>query len=189
MAEINVERKKKSHWGWIIGALIALLVIWALIEMLDRDEEEAVVAPAATTQVAPVAEPVAAAPTDVGVTTGDATSTAALLPVATILAGPAGFAGQEISGAAVVTDVPTDRGFWIEQDGQRMLALIAEEPGMEQAVNINAGQRIELAGAVVHDQASAAQIAGSLDAQTQQLIGNQPAFLLVEPRDITIVSR
>lgn len=189
MAEINVERKKNSHWGWIIGALIALLVIWALIEMLDRDDDNAVVAPATTSQVAPVTEPVAVAPVDAGATTGDAAVSTAVLPVASILAGPAGYAGQEISGSAVVTDVPSDRGFWIEQDGQRMLALIAEAPGMEQAVDINAGQRIELAGAEVHDQASASQVTGSLDAQTQQLIGDQPAFLLVEPRDITIVSR
>lgn len=193
MAEINVERKKKSHWGWIIAALIALLVIWAVIEMLDRDGEEAAVAPAATSQVEPAGPPVAldppAANTELGPTTGDAAGAAAVLPVAAILAGPTGYAGQEISGTAVVTDVPTDRGFWIEQDGQRMLALIAQAPGMEQAINVNAGQRVELSGAVVHDQASAAQVSGTLDEQSKQLIGNQPAFLLVEPRDITIVSR
>lgn len=37
MAEINVE-KKKPMWHWVIAAIIAALVIWALIEMLDSND-------------------------------------------------------------------------------------------------------------------------------------------------------
>lgn len=188
MAEIHVE-KKKSIWPWIIAALVALLAIWAITQLFDRDDAEAVA-------VAPVAEPVAEAPIAAApvaapdpMTTADAGGAVALLPVATILAGPAGYVGQEISGTARVTDVPTDRGFWIEQDGQRMFAVVAEGPNMERAINMNPGQEIQLNGAVVHDSTSAAQLGGQLDPQTQQLVSGQPAFLLVEPDDVTVVSR
>ena len=40
MAEINVEHKKKSVWPWIIGALVALLLIWGLMEMMGNDDSD-----------------------------------------------------------------------------------------------------------------------------------------------------
>lgn len=193
MAEIHIE-KKKSIWPWIIAALVALLAIWALMEFMGRDEDEAAAveparaamteAPAAT---APT-EPVNAMNADSG-TTADAAGALAALPVATILAGPAGFVGQEISGTARVTDVPTDRGFWVEQNGQRMFAVIAQGENMEQAININAGQEIQLNGATVHDANSMAQLGGTFDEQAKQLVSGQQAFLVVDPGDVTIVSR
>lgn len=190
MAEIHIE-KKKSIWPWILAALIALLAIWALMEFMGRDEEE--VAPveparAAVTEAPAATEPAAPLNTTTG-TTADAAGAVAVLPVATILAGPAGYVGQEISGTARVTDVPTDRGFWIEQDGQRMFAVIAEGENMEQAININAGQEIQLNGATVHDANSMAQLGGTLDEQAKQLVSGQQAFLVVEPSDVTVVSR
>lgn len=70
MAEINIERKK-SIWPWIIGALIAAVVIWALMEMLDNDNTaepaaaittaEQAAAPATTAPMAPATTDTAAA--------------------------------------------------------------------------------------------------------------------------------
>lgn len=193
MAEIHIE-KKKSIWPWIIAALVALLAIWALTQLMNRDNAEATaVEPVGTAAVeAPAVtaptEPVDAMNTGAN-TTADAAGALAALPVATILAGPAGYVGQEISGTARVTDVPTDRGFWIEQNGQRMFAVIAEGENMEKAVNINAGQEIQLNGAAVHDANSMAQLGGTLDEQAKQLVSGQQAFLVVEPGDVTVVSR
>ncbi|GHA73961.1 hypothetical protein [Cognatilysobacter bugurensis] len=186
MAEIKIE-KKKSIWPWILGALLVLLAIWAFTQMGDREEvEAAAVAPVE----APVAEaPVAVEPVGAVEPVETTANAAALLPVATVLAGPAGFVGQEISGTARVTDVPTDRGFWIEQDGQRIFAVIAKGPNMEEAINVNAGQEIMINGAAVHDPSTLAQLGGTLDAEAQKLVTGQQAFLLVEPSDITIVSR
>lgn len=190
MAEIHVE-KKKSVWPWIIAALVALLAIWALMELMGRDDAEvAAVEPTGTT----VAEaPPAIAPSErvdmADGTTADASGALAALPVATILAGPASYVGQEISGTARVTDVPTDRGFWVEQNGQRMFAVIAQGPNMEKAINVNAGQEIQIDGAAVHDANSMAQVGGTFDEQTKQIISDQQAFLVVDPNDITIVSR
>lgn len=166
MAEIHVE-KKKSIWPWIIAALIALLVIWALIEMFDNDVEEVAVAPAA------IEAPVAVAP----------------VATAPVVAGPAPSVGQELNGVAQVVEVPSDRGFWIEQNGQRMFALIQQGPNMEDAINVNAGQQINISGAAVHDASSLAQLGGMLDEETKQILSNQSSFLVVEPQDITIVSR
>lgn len=189
MAEIHVE-KKKSHWLWIVAAIIALLLIWALVAINDRDADDVAVAPAETSVVDPVG-PVDATPgltADVGATTGEA-SAVAILPVAGILAGPAAFVGREISGTATVTDVPTDRGFWIEQDGQRMFAVIEKGPNMEDAININTGQEIRFSDATVHDASSLAQLGGALDDEAKRLLSDQKAFLVVDPNDITVVSR
>lgn len=44
MAEINLERKKRPIWPWIVGLLVLMLLIWLLLEAMDRDEPESVVA-------------------------------------------------------------------------------------------------------------------------------------------------
>ncbi|MEJ8755585.1 hypothetical protein WG947_01140 [Pontibacter sp. H259] len=39
MAEINIERRKKPVWPWILLLLIVALLIWAIYEMTnDRDD-------------------------------------------------------------------------------------------------------------------------------------------------------
>jgi hypothetical protein len=40
MADINVERKGASIWPWILGLLVAALLIWALAGLFGDDEEE-----------------------------------------------------------------------------------------------------------------------------------------------------
>lgn len=187
MAEINIE-KKKSIWPWIIGALVALLILWFLFNMLDRDDEAPVVAPAATSQIVEPAGPVPPADTGAAeVTTANAEVTDAMLPISAVLAGTAGYVGKQISGTARVTDVPTDRGFWIEQDGQRMFAMLAEQPGMENEIDVNQGQLVQLSG-TVHDTASASQVQGGISPEAMQILGGQQAFLLVQPNDVTIVA-
>lgn len=62
MADINVEHKKKAVWPWIIAAIVAILVIWALIQLFDDDDAEGVIAPAAQSSSMPVPfEPAASA--------------------------------------------------------------------------------------------------------------------------------
>lgn len=40
MAEIHIERKRTTNiWPWIIGLILAALLIWALYEVMDRDED------------------------------------------------------------------------------------------------------------------------------------------------------
>lgn len=37
MADINVERKPRSIWPWIIGLLVLAALAWLLLNMLNRD--------------------------------------------------------------------------------------------------------------------------------------------------------
>jgi hypothetical protein len=49
MSEIRVEEKKHgSIWPWIIGILALLAVVWAVVEIADDDDDDAVVAEAYT---------------------------------------------------------------------------------------------------------------------------------------------
>jgi hypothetical protein len=38
VADINVERKGPSIWPWIIGLIVLALLIWALTQVLGRDD-------------------------------------------------------------------------------------------------------------------------------------------------------
>lgn len=132
--------------------------------------------------VAPVPAAVVVAPMPPPPTEEDTTE----IPVDLIIVAPAPHLGQPVVGTAKVTEVPYDRGFWIEKNGKRMFALIAQAPDMEQAVNIDPGQTIRLAG-VVYDSALASGISGELDAGTVKTIAEQPAFLLVDAHNITVL--
>ncbi|OKL40455.1 hypothetical protein [Pontibacter flavimaris] len=40
MAEINIEKKKKSMWPWLILLLVIIaLIVWALYEMTNEPDE------------------------------------------------------------------------------------------------------------------------------------------------------
>lgn len=39
MAEINVERRPRSFWPWIIGLLVLAALAWLLLSMLNRDDD------------------------------------------------------------------------------------------------------------------------------------------------------
>jgi hypothetical protein len=55
MADINVERKGASIWPWILGLLVAALLIWALAGLFGDDEEVETVDPAAEVGMTPPA--------------------------------------------------------------------------------------------------------------------------------------
>ena len=40
MAEINIERKKKSVWPWLLLILILVLLGWAIYELVTEDNME-----------------------------------------------------------------------------------------------------------------------------------------------------
>jgi hypothetical protein len=43
MADINVERKQRSIWPWIVGLLVLALLIWLLASMFNDDDDAVVV--------------------------------------------------------------------------------------------------------------------------------------------------
>ena len=41
MADINVERKRRSPWALIIGLLLLLALLWLLFQFLGNDQDDA----------------------------------------------------------------------------------------------------------------------------------------------------
>lgn len=178
----------RSMKPWIAG--LGLAVLLAGCDAGPPTEEADVAdAPAAGELDTPPAEDATVAPTDeVAVAPmppppTDADTTA--IPVDVIIVTPAEFLGQPVVGTAQVVEVPSDRGFWVENNGERIFAVVAQSPGMEQAVNVEPGQTVRLAG-LVYDSALASGIAGQVDPQAMQTIADQPAFLLVPAANITV---
>lgn len=198
MTQIEIQRKK-SVWPWLIAAIVLIAIIWAALEFVGNDDVDAYSATAEPAETTPMA----AAPTQTPPFADTDTSTAGVaptpapmppppaetdntpIPVSVIVVGPTQFLGQPVIGTAQVAGVPSDRGFWIEQGGQKMFAVVAASSTMEDAIDLNPGQQVRLAG-VVYDSAMASTITDELAPETRQVIATQPAFLLVDARNIVL---
>lgn len=177
MADINVERKGPSIWPWIIGLIVLALLIWALTELFD-DDDDLVTEPIAddTAMVEPGPEPM------------DADAMLIAFPVREIVADPGAFADRPLSGEVRVTDVPTDRGFWIEQDGQRLFAILRDQPD-EEPIDINPGQTLRISDATVLSGNRITPVTGELDADTRAIVEGEDVVLSIDEANIEIVSR
>lgn len=189
VADIDIERKKGGGiWPWILGLLLLGLLAWGLSRCSGDDADDSAAVPVTDTAVAPSAvAPAPLPPVDPAAPADSATVAAGTIPVAQIVANPAQFAGQPVSGTARVVEVVSDRGFWIEEEGQRMFTIIAEPQAAEGRVNIEAGQTLQLSGSVKQQGAGAA-VPTNLEEETRRLAEQQPAFLVVHPRDVSVVS-
>lgn len=183
MAEIGVE-KKSSIWPWILGLLVLALAIWGMVELLDDDEPEIaeVVAPAAV-PVEPGVVPANPPPPE-PVAQGPAT-------IADILGNPAGLYGQTWSSSPAgvrVAEVVSDRGFWIEDQGQRLFVVLNESPqpgvadvqgaaDQRPARNLNAGDQLMIREGMIQDPTMLQNVAGPIDDQTRQALQGQRVFL------------
>lgn len=179
MADINVERKSPGIWPWIIGLLVLALLIWALVAVLGGDDEAelAVVDPLATevTEVDPTLPPVETpAPIAEGVG----------VPVSQIIESPATWTGRTVGGEVRVVEVPTDRGFWIEDQGERLFVILRDAPA-EQPVDINPGQTIRMSEAMIYD--DVANLPGEIDADTRNIVQGLPVFLGVDEANVEIL--
>lgn len=186
MAEIHVERKETSIWPWILGLLLLLLLAWGIYELLDDDVEEPV---AAAVVPPPAVPPVTPATTPEPIAQGQ-------LCVAQVLSAPTTYIGQSLGTCEMrVTEVVSDRGFWAEENGQRVFVLVNEgtqtnpQPGVgdvtgQQAEqpDINAGQTIRVTQAMVMD--NVANVVGPVDEQARNIAQQQPWFLVADGRNI-----
>jgi hypothetical protein len=191
MADINVERKRKGGFlPWILGLLaLAALLLLLVRGCADDGAEDPAAVPADTVaaDTSMGAGAMAPMPADtMGAGTGVAGAGAAgdALPVAAILGGQ--MAGQTASGTGIVPETPSDRGFWIESNGQRVFAILAE--AMEQVKDIDPGQQVRITGAQVMAGTDASRIPADVDAQAKATAQGQQAFLLVPARGVEIVA-
>ena len=175
MAEIPVEKKSSMGWLWVLLALLilALLAWW----LLSDDEEEYI-------------EPVVAEAPITPATTPEMIGTAPSVSIGDILGDPATYLGQDDFQAEVTvpTDAElTDRGFYIEDEGARMFAIIADGP-MEQPKDINPGQTLRISQGLLRDRTYLPELAGdALDADTQRIAEDAPIFLVVDEDNIQIL--
>lgn len=178
MTDINVERKSPAIWPWVVGLIVLGLLVWALSALFGRDEREG----GQVGLVAPLGnDPAPAAPVldgMQGVTPGTG------FPVSEILQSPDEWAGRTVAGEARVAEVPTDRGFWIEDRGERIFVILGDAPA-ERPVDVRAGQRLRMSAATVHT--DLAGVPGSVDADTRRVVQGIPAFLTVDEANLEIL--
>jgi hypothetical protein len=190
MADINIERKRKSPLPWIIGLLALALLAFMLMRSCGDDEAEpaTVVTDTTTaTTAAPMTDPMATAPMDSGaMAAGGAVPGGAGAGsgwIAGILAGTA--AAGAANGEGIVPETPSDRGFWIEENGQRIFAILAEP--MEQIKDIDPGQRVRISNGRVLRGSESSQIPQDVDAEARSTAQGQQYFLLVPSSGVQIV--
>lgn len=176
MADIHVDRRGPSIWPWIIGLIVLALLIWALTELLDNDDD-LVTDPAGEqpARVEPAPEPMAPAPM------------VAALPVAEIAGDPASFEGRTVSGEVRVSEVPTDRGFWIEDQGQRLFVVLGDRP-LEDPIDIDPGQTIRITDARVVSASELGRISGDLDDVTRRTAAREDVVLSVDESNIQVLT-
>lgn len=176
MADIDLERKEGPKvWPWIAALLALALVIWGVSEAVDTEAEMADVEGVQPVEVTPATTPEPAA-TGAAVTLGD------------ILGNPDGYLGETFPRAEVrVVEVPTDRGFWIEDEGNRLFAVVIDQP-REERVDLNPGQTVRIDQGMLRDRTYLPDLEGEpLDADTERLAEQQEIFLVVDERYIDIL--
>lgn len=175
MADIDLERKRSGGMGWLWALLLLLLLAALAWWFWPRDGiEEADVETAPVEEVEPVTEP--------------ATPEPAGLALAAILDNPEQYLGQTFPDTEVqVGEEMTDRGFWIEQDGRRLLAIIIDVP-QEEPKDINPGQTLRITDGTLRGPSYLGEIPGvPLDADTESMASGQEIFLVVDERNIEIL--
>ena len=183
MAEIPVEKKSSMAWLWVLLAIIlAALLLWWI---LGDDEEVEPIEPAPATEVVGVQTPgpdPITPPEPVAMEPG--------VSIANILASPSQFIGRsDFQAEVTVPEVPTDRGFWIEDQGKRLFAVIIDN-GAEQPKDINPGQQLRIREGMIRDATFISQLPGApIDPDTRRILENQDVFLVVSERNIEILSR
>ena len=166
----------KRRTRWILPVLSGALVLGACAE--EEPEVEPIVTEAPVTEVQPnaVSEPEAIAQT-------------AGVPVSQIIESPATWTGRTVGGEVRVTEVPTDRGFWIIDQGERLFAVIVDQP-QEQPKDINPNQTLRIREAVIRDPTFLANLPGEpLDADTRRIVEGLPVFLVVDEAAIEILGQ
>lgn len=174
MAEIPVEKKSSMAWLWVLLALIVAALLFWLLAAGD-DDVDPVVANTTETEMVETDAPIAA--------------DAMPMTLTAILAQPQSYIGQQFSGEVGVSGPLTDRGFWIENDGARMFALIMDEP-REVPVDIDAGQRLRISGGTIRAGGEVGELEGApLDDDTRAVLAEQDVFLIVDEARIEILER
>ncbi len=174
MADISVQRRAGKNWLWGLLGLIALgLVVWILSGNQDDTQ----------VTMEPVAEVIAADPMASEVP--DAVGVTEAIPISDIAGSPATWVGRTLDGNVRVLVPATDRGFWVEEDGKQLFALVIGEPLLGSAA-VRSGQTLRVQQAIIQDPTYLAQVHGeTIDENTRRIAGEQTVFLVVDGSNVT----
>lgn len=180
---MSAEAPGRPKWLWIliIIVLVALPLIWWASDADNwwANEEEATSA-----EIIGAETPEADA-----ITPPEPVAREAGISIADILANPSEFVGRnDFQDEVTVPEVQTDRAFWIEDQGQRLITVIIDNP-REAPKDINQGQQLRITEGMVRDASFLSQLPGTpIDADTRRVIEGQDVFLVVDEADIEILS-
>jgi len=203
MANIDIQKKQSSGKGWLWGLLAAAgviaLVLFFIFNGEPGDEELGAEVELGAAATEGPWEPLeeegdddrAAASNDERANTGtndessnDSNTRGEAFPIAAVMDSPGEWEGRTVEGEVVVRSVPTDRGFWVEEDGQRAFFVVDPE-GRESDAHIQQGQRLRISGAKVHRGLD--DLTGQLVAEARQMVEDEPVFFVVDPEDFEIL--
>lgn len=154
MAQIEIEKKSGgTNWlWWIIGLIIAALLLWWLISAFSSHDANAA---AVTDTTAAMTTPVATTPvTTTPVATTTTPAPAAGTPITdmamlTTVNDTTGLTGRPVQLTNVpVSNVVSDRGFWVGSAGSRVFAVRMDQfsPMTPPDGAVNAGERVDVFG-------------------------------------------
>lgn len=180
MAKIPVEKKSGGGgwWKWLLGLLLLALIIWILVELFDTDEEaDVAVGEADVEAVEPIETP---EPMD-----GDE-----VMDIGAILSNPDEQIGETFPDMEVtVASVPTDRGFWITQGNDSLMAIIIDVPA-EQPKDVNPGATLMVEDGTLRAPSYLPEMPGNpLDQTTENLARQQEVLLVVDERYIEVLEQ
>ena len=166
MPELDIQRRPAgaSPWIWVIGALVLALAVWGFwaATTQGRDRTAALPAERVAGERAEARGP-------------------EMLPIAALMTTPNQYFQKPVRGAATVTEVVSDRGFWVEDAGQRVFVVLGE--GItEKEVNIEAGQKVEIEGLFL-EQTRSTEVP-QLEPEAQTIAATQAGFIRADSVDI-----
>lgn len=173
MPELHLQRRERvPTWAWALAVLGAALLIWWFARAAMPGPTAGVMGPQ---------ERVAGERQVMSDETGDAS-----LPIEAIVLDPGRHMGQTVTGTAIIADMPSKNGMWLEAEGRRMFAVI--DGATPDSQRLREGQVVRLAGEVA-DESRIAELPGvaSLRPDTLAQLNEQPAFLHVDGERIEVM--
>lgn len=172
MPELDIERRPQPAvpwWAWLIGAILLALIIWAIVAGTTGGRQAE--APAPADRVAGERGETAGVPQPVPGQEG-------LLPVQAIQQNAEQYHGQTVSGTATVAEVVSNRGFWVEQNGNRLFVIDGQTT--PPAAELRPGQQVHLKGYAYRTGASSRMPqVEAMDERTARTLQEQSVFLHV----------